>query len=352
MQFVQSAEFLSYALANKVKDDDLMVVDSPYPRGLNLTHLYSERVPSHLRANTSTETVLKWIALEDSQKVELGGWPSYVTCNHWDIDGFLAVWSAMHPRIAASHRPELIAAAHLGDFREFDPSTGYGLWALKICSLLNHVERSTFCLPFGDLGDATIEHEVARRKFEYFLPRFAQWLEKIDHYRLLWEDEYNQVMTDLRKLTDGTASIEEVPEFDMTILRSREPLHYYAGFNRARGGLVFSVITSKPYFEVEYRYETSVGRLDREHNERIDLSEFAHFLNGIERSHNVHWVFDNLNEGGPTLRPELRDKPLSREDRYQSMQHRIKHSPITSIAEDVFRAHLLEYIETRSMVEA
>lgn len=313
-----------------------MVVDSDYPRGLVLTHLYSQRVPSHLRANTSTATVLNWIELGEEQKQQLGGVPKYVTCNHWDIDGFLAVWSAMHPRIASKHRAELIAAAHLGDFREFDPNTGYGLWALKICSLLNHVERSTFCLPFGDLADATMEHEVARQKFEYFLPRFAQWLEKIDSYRLMWEDEYTEVLRDIESIQHLSASIEEIPEFDLTVIRASHPLHYYASFNLARGGVVLSAVECVPYIEVEYKYETAVGRLDRAHPERIDLTEIAHQLNAIERTPDIEWVFDNLHEGGPILRPEYRSNRLSHEERYQSMNYRLDKCPPTSLrVEDV-----------------
>jgi len=331
MQFAQSPEFIPYARAHSIADRNLLVVDSPYPRGLNLTHLYSDRVPKEVRANTSTETVLNWLALDTSAITQLGGVPQYVTCNHWDIDGFLAVWAAMHPRIALKHRPELIAAAHLGDFREFDPATDYGIWALKVCSLLNHVERSTFCLPFGDLEDATVEHEIAVRKFEYFLPRFAQWLEKIDHYRLMWEDEYHQVLSNIEQLRKPGA-IEEIPEFDLSIVRSELPLHYYASFNLARGGLIVSVVERAQYIEAEYKYETSVGRLDRQHDERIDLTAVAEQLNETELSHDVRWVFDRLNEGGPILRPEHRGKRLTREDRYQSLRYRIEKSPETTIS--------------------
>jgi hypothetical protein len=349
MQFLQTSEFLSYALAHNISDNDLMVVDSPYPRGLNLTHLYSDRVPGHLRANTSTETVLNWLALTESERAELGGWPSFVTCNHWDIDGFLAVWSAMHPSIALKHRPELIAAAHLGDFREFDPNTAYGLWALKICSLLNHVERSTFCLPFGNLSDATIEHEVSRRKFEYFIPRFAQWLEKIDHYRILWEDEYKQVMSDIETLRKPGA-IEEIPEYDLTVIRTEKPLHYYASFNLSRGGLVVSAVGSADYIEAEYKYETIVGRLDRNHSERSDLTAVAEQLNEQEQSHDVYWVFDRLHEGGPILRPEYGTKKLTREDRYQSIIYRIDKSPQTSIKIETIIEKLVAALQPAAIV--
>ena len=343
-------EYLPYQNAQSVDEADLLVVDCHYPRGLALTHLYSDRVPVRLRANTSTETVLNWLALPDDEKSELGYHPKFVTANHWDIDGFLAMWSTIYPRIAEHHRNTLISAAHLGDFREFDPNTTVGLRGLKICSLLNHVERSTFCLPFGDLTDATMEYQVAERKFGYFLPRFAQWLERIDDYRLMWEDEFTEVLRDIAEINSGEVTIEERQQLDLSIIRSKHPLHYYAGFNRAKGGLVITSIDTIPYIEVEYKYETSVGRLDRMHIERVDLSELAAELTLLEQAPDVHWVFDNILEGGPMLRPEYRRAPLSHEERYQSMVHRLDRCPATSLRVEDIALRIAALIERRNPV--
>jgi hypothetical protein len=39
-----------------------------------------------------------------------------VTCNHYDIDGLVAVWAAMNPALALSRYEELLRAASvIGD---------------------------------------------------------------------------------------------------------------------------------------------------------------------------------------------------------------------------------------------
>src|SRR5579864_4066955 len=160
-------KFIPYDEAHRIANAELLVVDCYYHRGLNLTHLYSDRVPTAFRSDTSTECVLKWLESNDDPFH-----PKYVTCNHWDIDGFLSVWCAMNPDLALNNKELLIKAAVLGDFRECDRESKQGLNALKLCAILNHQEKEHFCLPFGNLDDTTIEYEVSAQKFPYFLPLF------------------------------------------------------------------------------------------------------------------------------------------------------------------------------------
>lgn len=323
--------FLPYERAHEIAADDLIVCDCYYHRGLNLTHLYSERVPPRYRANTSTETVLNWLA--DESAVKPGASARFVTCNHWDIDGMLSVWSVLNPDLALANRELLVAAAHLGDFREFDHRTTLGMQALRLCCILNRVEADEFCLPFGDLNDATMEFEVSAKKFEYFLPRFADWLRDPDAFVPLWRPEYDDVMRDIAAIEAGEVAIDEIVAPAISVVKTRRPLHYYAIFSHVRGGAVLTEISEPHYIEFEYRYETAVGRNDKTVMERCDLSDVATALNRNESAPGACWVFDNINEGGSMLRPEYSDKPLSREDRYQSLGYRLKNgfAPSTTI---------------------
>jgi hypothetical protein len=289
--------------------------------------------------------VLNWLERRRDDPNFFPNSPTKVTSNHWDIDGFLAVWSLLNAKIAVQHKSELIAAAHLGDFREFEPSWQFCRTALKICALLNHVERSTFCLPFGDLSDVSIEHQIAQRKFDYFLPRFAQWLVKINDYRLMWMDEYTEVLSDLEFMSSPEVSIEEYEDLGLSVIRTPRPLHYYASFSKARQGLVMTIVESKPYVEVEYKYETSVGRLDRQSAPRIDLRPLAEKLTSLETVEGVHWTYDNGLEGGPILRPEYLNHPLTHEERYQSMKQRFEYCPPTSIDPNVVLELVREVLE-------
>jgi hypothetical protein len=313
--------FISYAKAYSIADDDLIVVDCHYPRGLALAHLYEPRVPEHVRANTSTDAALKAIA------AGLATQRKYVTCNHWDIDGFLAVWSLINPYEAAEDRELLLAAAMLGDFREFDASSKTGHDALKLCALLNAVEARKFCLPFGDLDDATIEYEVAEQKFEYFLPRLADWLSDLDSHTNLWQREYDRVLSDLARIDSGEVRIVEHEEIGLSVIRTPVPLHYYAICSRIRGGAMLTIFDERSYIEFEYRYETRVGRLDKTTIARRYLSELARKLTELEQAQGIRWVFDNILLGGPMLRPEPIDAPLEREACYQSMEYRLIQYP-------------------------
>jgi hypothetical protein len=345
-------QYIPYAQAHKISDDQLLIVDSHYHRGLVLAHFYEDRVPETLRSTTSTEAVFKWLHLNAEAKAELGVKPKYVTCNHWDIDGFLAVWTALYSPIAKRHQEELEAAALLGDFREFDFTTTAGMKALKICALLNHIERTTFCLPFGELADSSIEHEVAERKFEFFLSHFALWLEQLEDYRGLWQGEFTEVIEDIEFIDSGKARIQENAALDLSIIHTPRPLHYYAAFSRAKSGAVLTFVSGTGYVEFEYKYETRVGKPGKTIRPRVDLTGLAEQLTALERTENVHWVFDNINEGGPILRPEFKDNPLSHEARYQNMRFRMEPCPKTSIGEDPLRSLLAQWIERGSLVAA
>ena len=324
-------KFVPYDQIQTVADAELLVVDCYYHRGLNLTHLYSERVPEEFRADSSTEVVLNWLSAPLTRK------PKYVTCNHWDIDGFLAVWCALNPEIALQHKELVIKTAELGDFRECDRDSEAGLNALKLCSILNHEERTHFCQPFGDLDDATIEYEVSAQKFPYFLPLLRKWLENIDEYRTLWNQEYTEVLDDLVFIDEGYAHIEEFEEIGLSIITSSKPLHYYASFTKAKGGAVLTYLPKNNYIELEYKYETGVGRLHKKIIERIDLSFLARELTGLETTEEIIWRFDNINEGGPMLRPERNDEPISHELRYQNMAARVfmPEPPYTTLSDEV-----------------
>lgn len=336
--------FLPYQEAHRVEPELLIVTDCYYHRGLNLTHLYSERVPEKYRSNTSTEVVLKWLADDSVDKP--GRHATYVTCNHWDIDGMLSVWCVINGDLALQHRALLVAAAHLGDFREFDDTEPLGLEALKLCCLLNFVEKREFCLPFGDLENATIEYEVAVKKFEKFLPLCANWITQLEDYESLWRPEYDEVLADVAVINSDAVGIREISIPGISMVKTDVPLHYYALFSHVEGGAVLTELSNPHYVEFEYRYETSVGRLDKTVLERINLAPIAARLNEFETTNGVRWCFDNLFEGGTMLRPEFIDSPLSREDRYQNLSYLLRHQklPITSISADVvLRMILAEY---------
>ena len=50
----------------------------------------------------------------------VSGQPRLISCNHFDIDGFLAVFAALRLVMALKHAELLETAAKIGDFRQLD----------------------------------------------------------------------------------------------------------------------------------------------------------------------------------------------------------------------------------------
>src|SRR5689334_20701821 len=82
---------------------------------LDLTHWQGNRTPRELKADTSTEIALNFVASPDADR-----WTGAVVVNnHFDTDGALSVWALLEPEQAAPRRALLLAAAEAGDFDEW-----------------------------------------------------------------------------------------------------------------------------------------------------------------------------------------------------------------------------------------
>ena len=160
------------------------------------------------------------------------------------------------------------------------------------------------------------------------------------------------MIEDIEFIDSGKAQIQENAALDLSIIHTPRPLHYYAAFSRAKAGAVLTFVTGTGYAEFEYKYETRVGKPGKSMRPRVDLTGLAEQLTSLERTENVHWVFDNIHEGGPILRPEFKDRPLSHEARYQNMRFRMAPCPKTSIGEDQLRNLLAQWIERGNFVTA
>jgi hypothetical protein len=76
---------------------------------LELSHWIPNRTPVALKADTSTEICMNFVASGDAD-YEL------VVNNHADVDGVLSVFTLLHPATALAHRETIVSAAEMGDF--------------------------------------------------------------------------------------------------------------------------------------------------------------------------------------------------------------------------------------------
>ncbi|MEJ8757423.1 DUF6687 family protein [Pontibacter sp. H259] len=326
-------QFIPFAA---LKDKKAIVVDSTHPNGLILSHWRGTPTPDNLRDDTSAAIVLNAIR-NNLPGLEL----PYVTANHFDIDGFVGVWSLLNPELALEHEELLRQMALIGDFRELDLNHPLAGEALKLVCWINARERELFYKPFA--ADEMEEKEVMQcvKKFEYFLPRFKQVLKDPDWERGAWEDEVGEVLLGYRTMYSPATKLTRYPEIGLIVIETPEPVHYYALFSRTVGFDIVLACYSNNRYELEYKYTTWVDIATRPTLPRLTMAPLAEKLNTIEQS-TYTWTCDSVTETGPLLR--LNGSNLNREDTYDNpTQRKIYSSGIAiEVLKETIVAHYKE----------
>src|ERR687896_93051 len=106
-------QFYTDALENTPK----LSVDGTVPNSIHFSHWAGNETPAELRADTSTEIALNFVASPRRDEIARG--VGVVTNNHFDTDGVLSVWTVLAGGRAWELRDRLVAAAEAGDFSEF-----------------------------------------------------------------------------------------------------------------------------------------------------------------------------------------------------------------------------------------
>ncbi|MBX0333348.1 hypothetical protein K3G39_08855 [Pontibacter sp. HSC-14F20] len=298
-------EFIPFG---EVKEKKAIIVDSMHPNGLVLSHWRGAPAPPQVRDDTSAAMVLHAL------RVNLPGLDlPYVTANHFDVDGFVGVWSLLNPELALENEELLRLMAHIGDFRELDLNHPLAGEALKLVCWLNTRERDMFYAPFA--ADESEEKEAKRcvDKFRYFLREFGRVLQDPDWEKPVWEEEVADVLLGYRDMYKPDTKLLRYPDLGLIVINTQKPVHYYALFSRTIGfDMVLSCYENNRY-ELEYKYTTWVDIASRPTLPRISLKPLAKQLNALETS-GYTWTADRLTETGPLLR--LEGKDLSRMERY------------------------------------
>lgn len=300
----------------------MIIVDGIHPRGWMLSHWKGAEIPPGCAADTSAGIVL--LALKNNLP-QLR--QEFVTATHFDIDGFIGVWSLFYPEVALRYAELLETIATLGDFRHVPPKHKWFDTALKITAWINAEERNHFYVPF----ESEDEMENCAPKFAWFLPRFEDVLQHPDAYRSVWEPEYLRVKEDLQKITQ----VIHWQDVGASVVHASEPVHYYALFAKTYpSDLVISVYPEQRY-EVEMKYTTWVNLASRPSFPRIQLSALADKLNSSE---DTSWNVEKITDTGPLLRIE--NRKLTRAERYAHPYERTIAS--SSLRESTF----LQYVKT------
>ena len=300
-----------YQHFGQLRRQPTIVVDSTANgAALVLAHWRGAATPVGLRDDTSAGSVLRALRKPGA----LAGLDdAAVTANHFDIDGFLGVWSLLNPELALAHEPLLRLTATLGDFRELDGHNLLADYALRLVCWLNAEERKLFYEPFGAPARRRTEVEASVEKFEWFLPRFADVLLRPDAYRSAWQPEFDRVKSGLKQMGGVLSQCTRYPEIGLVVVRTPQPVPYYALLGGTAGfDIVLSLYDGQRY-ELEYKYTTWIDLESRPTRPRLPLAPLAARLNELEQGAH-RWAADGITDTGPLLR--LRGRALSKAERY------------------------------------
>ncbi|MDQ4141706.1 MAG: hypothetical protein M3142_14450 [Bacteroidota bacterium] len=321
----------------EAKHRPAVIVDSLYPKGLVLAHWRGAVNPSGTEDDTSAGIVLN--ALRQNIK---GLEVPYVTANHFDIDGFVGVWSILNPDAALQNEAVLRQMAIIGDFRELDLNHPATDQALKLVCWLNKVEKDKFYPPFG--ADEWEENEVEASvpKFEYFLAAFGEVLAHPESFEQDWKTEYEQILADHQVMHSPATQVTGYPEIGLVQIQTPQPIHYYALFSRSIGyDMVLSQFTNNRY-ELEYKYTTWVDISSRPTLPRVPLKPLAQKLQTLE-PHNHRWTAENITDTGPILR--LNGNQLHKKERYANPTERPIYS--SGISPEILTEQVVQYFREK-----
>ncbi len=273
-----------------------VVVDGPPVPGtvLALSHWPQARIPTSLSADTSTGIVARYLdAAATGPVVEI------VTNNHYDEDGILAIWLLLNRSGPDDPRRELaIAAAEAGDFRTWtDPA------ALQVSiALMRLAERATtpFSAVFRALSDQS-GRNPAGAVISAVLPRVGSLLLDPDRYERFWGPSWDQLQPDIALVDSGKVRIEEVPALDLAIVRSPRAVDPLALYRRLTANRVLTLLAGGEAY-LTYRYESWVTYVSRPVAPRVDLTDLAARLQGLETGSAI-WRFEGSEAITPRLAP-------------------------------------------------
>lgn len=207
--------------------DDVLSVDGIAPTGPNLSHWPGNRTPAALRADTSTESVLKALSMPRVWEVVRR---EVVTNDHFDTDGLLSVYAALHPDVARSESALFCDAAWAGDLCRF---TSREAVILDLCvSGLNEHPDSPLAAELSRLPERSPER--MGKVYGWALERLPDLIAHPEPYRAMWERPLAAAEEGLEAFERGDARIISVePLIDLVTIVSERPLPPLAFRTRA-----------------------------------------------------------------------------------------------------------------------
>jgi hypothetical protein len=291
-------EFYHEGLADVPK----LSVDGTVDNAVHLSHWEGNTTPAELRADTSTEIALNFVA--SPRRTEIARGIEVVTNNHFDTDGVLSVWTTLAGVRALELKDKLVAAAEAGDFSEYT-----GAQAVRASILIQGGDN-----PFVEgVGSPLARHLAGgaqvdeRRAYELVLPEVERALTRTDEYESLWREPWAQIESALESFARGASRVEEDAESGLSVVTLAPDLYGAAGFKPTRHAAPYTAIAHNARgqifliatplddgwsYRIDYPYYSWAVTFVRPRVTRRDLSGAVARLNELEGDGGGHWKTD------------------------------------------------------------
>ena len=305
-------EFYHEGLARVPK----LSVDGTVDDAVHLSHWEGNATPEELRADTSTEIALNFVA--SPRRVELTEGIEVVTNNHFDTDGVLSVWTVLAGPRALGLKDELVATAEAGDFSEFPNERAVRASILIQGGDNPFVEGVGSPLARHLAGGADVDE---RRAYELVLPEVESVLTRTDEYEPLWREGWAAIERALESFARGRSRIEEDAGARLSVVTLAPDIYGDSGFDPARHAAPYTalahnargevILVATPFgggwsYRIDYPYYSWAVTVSRPRVARRNLSPLVGRLNVLERGRGT-WKADRgeltsaikfLDEGG------------------------------------------------------
>ncbi len=228
-------------------------------------HLGNEpgiRLPPHLRADTTTEIVLRLLRSADATQLQQ---VAAVTSAGFQAGHLLAMWALCEPAAALARADRLTAVAHAVEFGVRRSSEA----AQVACFLRSYPDEA------GVHDDAEL--------YRALLPQIGPLLDRPRDFDLYWVGEYSDVIQSDSLLGSGAVQTEVYDEIDLTVMHTPLRLHDITRYSATPTFRLLTVRSENTYL-LEYRRESWVQYQSRRPAPRVDLAPLAQRLNLFERA--------------------------------------------------------------------
>ena len=280
---------MDYRAYSELTETPHVVVDGSAQAStvLTLSHWPGAMTPEILRADLSAEIAFNYL---DHPELHVDA--TYVTNNHFDQDGLVAVFALTQPDAALARRGRLIDIARAGDFSRF-----------------HERDAARAAIASANLG-AAAEGDA----YDVVLPQLMALADDVGSFEEYWEAEDAHITATESAIAAGDISITEDPELDLAIVTvppswtaqtvhrfsatDVDAAHPYAIHNATDRFKILTVGTGPPV--LRYRYETWVHYTTCRPRPRVDLTDLAATLTERDAGSGT-WTFDGVQGLSPAL---------------------------------------------------